>query len=133
MRLIKFDLQNILLLLAFIALPVAGLMLHLKLHPDLTYLTYILWFDIIIISILYLFDKTRFYGFVLNTVFFAVGVIMHIIYVPGGGITDILLSIPDFSIGFVLWRMNKFFGEEKVVDVKTGKIPIETKKVNKKK
>ena len=32
---------------------------------------------------------------------------MHIMYVPGGGITDILLAIPDFSIGYVLWIQNK--------------------------
>ena len=27
-------------------------------------------------------------------------------YVKGGGLTDILLSIPDFSIGYVLWYLN---------------------------
>ena len=129
----KFDLQNVFLLLALIALPIAGLMLHLKLHADLTYLTYILLFDIVIITLLYLFKKTIFYGFILNTVFFIVGVIMHIIYVPGGGISDILLSIPDFSIGFVLWRLNYSFEEENVVNVKTNKIPMQTKKVKKKK
>lgn len=102
----KFSHINIILLIGLIALPIAGLMLHLKLHADKTYLTWILLFDIIIITLLYLFNNTRFYGFVLNSVFFTVGVIMHIMYVPGGGLSDILLSIPDFSIGYVLWILN---------------------------
>lgn len=103
----KYNTTNILLLIAFVALPLAGLLLHLKLHPDLTFLTYILWFDIIVITLLYLFDKTIFYGFALNSVFFATGVVMHLMYVPGGGISDILISIPDFSIGYVLWIQNR--------------------------
>ena|SRR3989344_2522235 len=102
----KFNHTNIILLIGLIALPIAGLMLHLRLHADKTYLTWILLFDIIIISLLYLFNNTRFYGFILNSVFFIVGVIMHIMYVPGGGLSDILLSIPDFSIGYVLWYLN---------------------------
>lgn len=118
----KFNLENIFLLIALIALPVAGLMLHLKIHPDYGYLTYILLFDIIIISLFYLFDKTRFTGFVLNSVFFVVGVIMHISYVPGGGISDILLSIPDFSIGFVLWRFNEFLAKEKPKKIEKANI-----------
>ena len=104
---IKFNSKNIVLLLGLIALPIAGLMLHLKLHPDYGFLTYILLFDLIVITLLYLFKKTLFYAFVLNSVFFAVGIIMHILYVPGGGISDIILSIPDFSIGYILWRLNK--------------------------
>ncbi len=106
MKVIKFNSINILLLLGIIALPVAGLMLHLKLHSDLTFLTYVLLFNIIIIPFLYLFEKTRFYGFILNSVSFVVGVIMHITYVPGGGLSDILLAVPDFAIGYVLWRLN---------------------------
>ncbi len=104
---IKFNLNNIALLIAFVALPVAGLMLHKRLHSELTYLTWILLFDIVVITFLYLSEKTRFYGFILNTVFFIVGVIMHLMYVEGGGISDILLSIPDFSIGFILWKLNE--------------------------
>ncbi len=106
MRVIKFNSVNILLLLGLIALPIAGLMLHLRLHADITFLTYILLFNIIIIPLLYLSEKTRFYGFILNSVSFAVGVIMHIMYVPGGGLSDILLAVPDFAIGYVLWRLN---------------------------
>jgi hypothetical protein len=106
MKVIKFNANNILLLLGLIALPVAGLMLHLKLHSDLVFLTYVLLFNIIIIPLLFLFNKTRFYGFILNSVSFVAGVIMHAIYVPGGGISDILLAVPDFAIGYVLWRLN---------------------------
>ena len=102
----RWNSVNIFLLVALIALPIAGFMLHSKLHSDLTYLRYILLFDIIVITLLYLFDKTRFIGFILNSVFFLVGVVMHIMYVSGGGLSDILLSIPDFSIGYALWILN---------------------------
>ena len=106
MKVIKFNANNILLLLGLIALPVAGLMLHLRLHPDIVFLTYILIFNIAIIPLLYLFDKTRIYAFLLNSVSFAVGAIMHGIYLGTGGIGDILMGIPDFAIGYVLWRLN---------------------------
>jgi len=100
----KFNLTNIILLIAFIALPIAGLMLHLKLHSQYTFLTYILLFDIIIITLLYLNNKTIFYGFALNTVFFIVGIIAHL--TVAGGWSDVLIAIPDFSIGYVLWIQN---------------------------
>ena len=103
---IKFNSNNVLLLLGLIALPVAGLMLHLKLHPEITFLTYILLFNVIIIPLLYLFDKTRIYAFLLNSVSFAVGAVMHGVYLGVGGIGDILMGIPDFVIGYVLWRLN---------------------------
>lgn len=100
----KFNSVNIILFISFVALPVAGLMLHLKIHPNYGYLTWILLFDIVIVSLLYLFESTKFYGFAINSVLFLVGVVMHITYVPGGGISDIVLAIPDFCIGYALWR-----------------------------
>ncbi|MBT4166055.1 hypothetical protein HOE04_03395 [archaeon] len=101
----KFNHINISLLIAFVALPIAGLLLHLKIHPQYTFLNYILLFDIIIITLLYLNKKTIFYGFALNTTFFIVGVIAHL--TVAGGWTDVLIAIPDFSIGYVLWFQNK--------------------------
>ncbi|MEK6945165.1 MAG: hypothetical protein AABW63_00020 [Nanoarchaeota archaeon] len=106
---LKFNFQNTVLFGALLAAPIAGLMLHNRIHPTITYLPYILLFDIVIISGLYLFEKTRFSGFVLNSVFFLVGIIMHLTYVPGGGISDILLSIPDFTVGYTLWKLNIHF------------------------
>ena len=106
MKVIKFNLNNVFLLLGLIALPVAGLILHLKLHPDYGFLTYILLFNIVIIPLLYLFDKTRIYAFLLNSVSFAVGAIMHGVYLGMGGISDMLMGVPDFAIGYVLWRLN---------------------------
>ncbi|MEK6906598.1 MAG: hypothetical protein AABW81_03180 [Nanoarchaeota archaeon] len=103
----KFNFINSIIFTALVALPLAGLMLHLKIHPSLTYLTYILWFDIVIISLLFLFDKTIFYGFVLNSVFFAVGVIAHLTIIGFSTIPDVLIAIPDFSLGYVLWKLNK--------------------------
>jgi hypothetical protein len=113
---LKFNFQNTALFAALLALPIAGLMLHNRIHPTITYLPYILLFDIIIISALYLFEKTRFSAFVLNSVFFLVGVIMHLTYVPGGGISDILLSVPDFSVGYLLWKLNIHFEEPKPIE-----------------
>ncbi len=106
MRIIKFNFNNFLLLLGLIVLPIAGLMLHLKLHPDYVFLTYILLFNIVIIPLLFIFNKTRFYGFLLNSVSFTLGVIMHGIYIGISGISDILMGIPDFVIGYVLWELN---------------------------
>ena len=106
MKVIKFNSVNILLLLGIIALPVAGLMLHLRLHPEYVFLTYVLLFNIIVIPFLYLFEKTRIYAFLLNSVSFAVGAIMHGAYLGVGGIGDMLMGIPDFAIGYVLWRLN---------------------------
>lgn len=94
------------LLLGLVALPVAATLLHIKLHPQYVFLTYIALFDAIAITLLYLFRKTIFLGFILNTVLFIAGIIAHLKYVPGGGLTDILLSIPDFSIGYALWSLN---------------------------
>ena len=99
------DLLFWILMVAFVALPIAGLMLHLKIHPQYVWLTYVLWFDIIIITLMYFSKKLMFYGFLLNTVFFIVGVIAHATVVPGGGISDILISIPDFAIGYALWSL----------------------------
>lgn len=121
---INFNFKNILLLAGLIASPIAGLMLHLRLHSDLVYLTYILWFDITIISLLYLFNKTRFIGFILNTVFFLVGVIMHFTYLGIGGIGDILLAIPGLAIGYILWRDNLEFIAESKVPIKKFKKKI---------
>jgi len=103
----KKDLLFWILIIALIALPIAGTMLHIKLHKELTWLSYITLFDAVIITLLYFSKKTIFYGFILNTTFFIVGVIAHLIEVPGGGISDILISIPDFSIGYALWGIYK--------------------------
>ena len=106
MKVIKFNANNVLLLLGLIALPIAGLMLHLRLHPEYGFLTYILIFNIAIIPLLYLFEKTRIYAFLLNSVSFAVGAVMHGVYLGVGGISDILMGVPDFVIGYILWRLN---------------------------
>lgn len=138
MELMKFNFFNTQTLIALIALPLAGLLLHSKIHPEITYLTWILLFDIIIISLLYIFDKTRFYGFILNTTFFVVGVIMHITFLENPAWTDILISMADFSLGYILWIQNKVYGVEKSVKIKEkgnslNKIPNppENKKIKK--
>ena len=101
------DLMFWILMAGLIALPIAGTMLHIKIHAKLTYLTYITLFDAVIISLLYLSRKTIFYGFMLNTTLFIVGVIAHFYSVGFKGTSDVLLSIPDFSIGYALWEVYK--------------------------
>ncbi|MFH1359178.1 MAG: hypothetical protein ABIH37_04775 [archaeon] len=102
----KLDSMFWILLIALIALPLAGTLIHIKLHNE-TYpwLIYITLFDVIVISLMYLFRKTIFSGFILNTVLFVTGVIAHL--TVAGGWSDVLLAIPDFSIGYVLWRLYK--------------------------
>jgi len=101
----RFDLIFWVLIIALIALPLAATFLHIKLHPDYKWLIYITLFDTIIITLMYFSRKTIFYGFMLNTVFFIVGVIAHFYVLKMGAINDVLMSIPDFSVGYVLWRL----------------------------
>ena len=76
-------------------------MLHLRIHSeDYPWLIYITLFDTVIISLMYLSKKTIFSAFILNTVLFVVGVIAHLTVAGGWG--DVLMAIPDFSIGYVL-------------------------------
>jgi len=102
----KFDLIFWVLMAGLIALPLAATMLHIKLHnEDYPWLIYVTLFDTIIISLMYFSRKTIFSAFILNTVFFVVGVIAHLTVAGGWG--DVLMAIPDFSIGYVLWRLYK--------------------------
>ena len=97
-----------LLIVGMLALGISGLMLHLKIHADITWLTWILLFDITIITLLYLSKKTIFYAFALNTVFFIVGVIAHFSVLGiKGGIGDVLIAVPDFVMGYILWVLYK--------------------------
>lgn len=56
----KKDLLFWILIIALIALPIAGTMLHIKLHKELTWLSYITLFDAVIITLLY-FSKKQFF------------------------------------------------------------------------
>ncbi len=102
---VRLDLTFWILMAGLIALPVAALMLHIKLHSDYIWLTWIVLFDAVIISLLFFFRKTIFYGFMLNTTLFITGVIAHL--TVAGGISDVLLAVPDFAIGYALWRLYK--------------------------
>ena len=97
------DLMFWILIIALIALPLAATMLHIKLHSeDYPWLVYITAFDAVIITLMYLSKKTMFSAFILNTTLFVVGVIAHLTVAGGWG--DVLMAIPDFAIGYVLWR-----------------------------
>jgi len=102
----KKDLMFWILMIGFIALPLAATLLHIKLHnEDYPWLVYITAFDVIIISLMYFSRKTIFSGFVLNTTLFVVGIIAHISVLGlENSISDNLLAIPDFAIGYALWR-----------------------------
>lgn len=101
----RFNLLFWILIAGLIALPLGSLLIHLKLHAQYTWLTYLVLFDIIVITALYFSKKTIFYAFILNSVFFIAGVIAHLTVAGGWG--DVLMAIPDFSIGYALWRWYK--------------------------
>ena len=104
----RFDFMFWILLIALIALPLAATFLHIRLHNEkYPWLVYITGFDMIVISLLYFSRRTIFYGFMLNTVFFIAGVIARFYALGFGGINDVLISIPDFAVGYALWREYK--------------------------
>ena len=105
MKLIKLNSLNLIVLAGLFALPISALLLHLRLHPNIAWVTYLVLFDIVVISLLFLFKKTVFLAFMLNSLFFIAGVMAHIIFVSDA-YTDILISIAGFSLGYVLFSLN---------------------------
>ena len=90
------------LLIALFLLPVSAVFLHMKVHPDITWLLPLAIFDAIVITALYLHDKTRIYGFWLNTLLGVTGVIFHLQYSIMGTLADNAIMISDVLIGYAL-------------------------------
>ncbi|MBU3904770.1 MAG: hypothetical protein KJ906_01310 [Nanoarchaeota archaeon] len=90
------------LVLALFLLPMSAVLLHLKVHPDITWLLPLALFDAFVITALYLSDKTRIYGFWLNTLIGLGGVIAHLQYSVVGTMADNAIMLSDIMIGYAL-------------------------------
>ncbi len=90
------------LLIALFLLPVSAILLHLKVHPDITWLLPIAAFDAVVITALYLHKKTRIYGFWLNTLLGLTGIVAHLQFSLIGTMADNAIMLSDMLIGYAL-------------------------------
>ncbi len=90
------------LLIALIMLPLSGALIHLKVHPDIQWLLYLTLFDAIVVTGLFVFNKTRIYGFWINTILGLAGVIYHAQFSLVGTLSDTMLIVADVMIGYAL-------------------------------
>lgn len=100
------------LLAALFLMPVVATLLHQRLHPNLTFLTYITLFDAIIITALFIKKSTVNTAFVLNTILCGAALYHLVIYLERGilasimgGLTDVMFAAVDFFIGLALYRL----------------------------
>lgn len=96
---------KLLLMLALFLIPISGFPLHTKLHADIWWINYIVLFDAVIITGMFYFKKTRFWGFWLNSVVGVTGILMHFGVGIMGTLTELALSVGDLAIGFALVYM----------------------------
>ncbi|MDD5416690.1 MAG: hypothetical protein PHU12_01815 [Candidatus Aenigmarchaeota archaeon] len=96
------DKRKLALLLALFSLAMSGVLLHLKIHPTITWLLPLALFDAIIITLMFYFEKTKIYGFWLNTLFGLVGIIFHLQTSVTGTMSDNAIMLADVLIGYVL-------------------------------
>ena len=99
---LKMNKTQISLLIALFLLPISAVLLHLKVHPDIAWLLPIALFDAIIITALYLNNKTRIYGFWLNTLLGLTGIIAHLQFSAIGTLADNAIMLSDMLIGYAL-------------------------------
>lgn len=90
------------LLIALIMLPLSATLIHLHVHGDIQWLLYLALFDTVIITGMFMFDKTRIYGFWLNTLVGLGGVIYHAQFSFIGTLSDNMIIIADICIGYAL-------------------------------
>ena len=99
---LKMDNVQKSLLIAMFLLPMSAVLLHMKVHSDITWLLPIVLFDAFVITALYLNDKTRIYGFWLNTLLGLTGVIFHLQLSVFGTAADNAILLSDMMIGYAL-------------------------------
>ena len=97
------DKRKLAMLLALFLLPMSAVLLHLKIHPDITWLLPLALFDAFIITTLFFWDKTKVYGFWLNTILGIAGIIGHLQFDVIGTLADNAILGADILIGFVLF------------------------------
>ncbi|MBU3897047.1 MAG: hypothetical protein KJ697_03905 [Nanoarchaeota archaeon] len=97
------DKRKCALLLALFLLPMSAVLLHLKVHPTITWLLPLALFDAIIITLLFYWDKTKTYGFWANTILGLVGIIFHLQTSVMGTMADNAIMLADMLVGYVLY------------------------------
>ncbi len=91
------------LLAALVLLPLSSLIVHMHVHQDFP-----MWavgftvVDIVVITALLAYSKTKTYGFWLNAVFCIVGMIYHAQYSLMGTLSDNLTLLADLLIGYAV-------------------------------
>lgn len=101
-----------LLLLALFFLPAAATLIHFKIHAKVLWLPYLTLFDAVVVTTLFCFKRTAVYAFFLNTIFVIVGIGFHLKFLPGGW-SDIMISLTDLFLGYVLYVLVTREKEEK--------------------
>jgi len=90
------------LLIALIMLPLSATLIHLHVHGDIQWLMYLTIFDTVVITGLFIYSKTRIYGFWLNTLIGLSGIIYHAQFSFMGTLSDSMIILADVCIGFAL-------------------------------
>mgnify|MGYP001597639454 CR=1 FL=1 len=90
------------LLAGLISMPISAIFIHTKIHSQIPWLIYIGLFDLIIISLLFMSEKTKVYGFWLNAALAIAGIFFHLDY---KAYSDVFLGIADISIGLALYLL----------------------------
>jgi hypothetical protein len=90
------------LLIALLLLPLSATLIHAHVHPDVQWVFYFTLFDVIVITALFAFERTKMYGFWLNTIFGAVGLIYHLQTSIIGTLSDQMIIFADLLIGYAL-------------------------------
>lgn len=97
------DTIKVALLAALFLLPASAALIHSIVHPTVIWVLYVCVFDAIVVTALFYFDKTRPYGFWLNTGLAAAAIIYHATFSLIQTLSDNMIVVADFAIGYALY------------------------------
>jgi len=92
------------ILLALFFLPAGAALIHQKIHTAIVWLSWLGWFDAIIVTLMFKSRKTAVFALFLNSIFVIAGVGYHLQFLPGGW-ADIMVSLTDLFLGFAAYRL----------------------------
>ncbi len=98
----KLNKLQITLLIALMLLPLSATLIHSHVHATIEWVFWLTLFDTVIVTVLYVFDKTRIYAFWLNTLIAFAGIVYHAQFNFMGTLSDSLLCVADILIGYAL-------------------------------
>ena len=94
------------LLIALAMLPLAATLIHIGVpYHNITWehwVTYLTLFDVIVVTALFVYEKTKIYGFWINTLLGLAGIVYHAQTSMVGTISDSMIIVADIMIGFAL-------------------------------